>query len=162
MRTLNIDNSSGFWLRVFDEVNIGKVKTKEVTAIFDSGTTLLYLDYFTFAAFYNSISNQRNCIYRTMILCVCDHPNDAPGMKLKVPNHEFEIPSERLWYFEEGVCYFLGIPNDMGDFWILGDVFLQNYYTVYDMDKSTIMFAKSLGNYLQSLSIIALLSLGFI
>jgi hypothetical protein len=37
----------------------------------------------------------------------------------------------------------LNLPARMGNFWILGDVFMGAYYTVFDMGKKQVGFAKA-------------------
>lgn len=46
---------------------------------------------------------------------------------------------------------FLGLIENDSDYWLVGDVFLISYYTVYDEVKGTITFAPRKGSYVKKI-----------
>merc|ERR1711964_956298 len=58
------------------------------------------------------------------------------GLKVKVCLTKLEIKCECLF----GMAG-MDIPAPMGPLWILGDMFMKNYYTVFDIQKGRVGFA---------------------
>ena len=68
-----------------------------------------------------------------------------PGFNVTIGADTLEVPSSSVWYYSKKQCLLL--MTDLGsDFWIMGVVFLQNFYTVYDMDNLTISFAPAVSS----------------
>ena len=62
----------------------------------------------------------------------------------------FSIPSETplpmaemMWFKSGGYCV-LYMQSGGDSVWLIGDVFLQNYYTIYNIDAQTISFAPAI------------------
>ena len=65
------------------------------------------------------------------------------GFELKLTPEEYVIKNDKKFYFECEIglqAYNLGFS---GEVIILGDVFLQNYYTYYNTEKMVIGLAKA-------------------
>lgn len=64
----------------------------------------------------------------------------------------FEVPPKSyIISVGSGYCA-MGVASNTADFWILGDIFLLNYYTSFDDDKGTITLAPSKGSAVQSIN----------
>ena len=116
--------------------------------IFDTGTTLIVTDTSSnFNSIYYILSElYGNCqIVQGLIECSCKNATSLIGLNFTINNVVLTVPSNRLWDYDDGVCTLLVMASNQG-FWILGDVLLQNYYTIYDMDKLTVSFAPSINS----------------
>lgn len=152
--TQDIYPNLGFW---FAQVNfeLMDLKIKHVPVIYDSGTTLIVVDTMTYANIYNYVAESNTCLEYGLIFCQCDSADDMPDLLFYVDDHKLRIPSDRAWYYEEETCVLLVQPSD-NNFWILGAVFLQNFYTIHDMDKHQITFASLHSSYAAIISIVSL------
>jgi hypothetical protein len=78
-------------------------------------------------------------------VCECNESSRFPIITFSFDsNTEFELQGDDylLKDLKSGLCIPLILPSEF-DLWILGDVFLRQYYTVFDMDSKRIGFAKS-------------------
>jgi hypothetical protein len=80
--------------------------------------------------------DQRNNLFTC--LCSPQHYANFPDISVQLGNNEYRMPKESYIELTNDKCYFLimkmNFPYSDG-FWILGDNFLQNYVTVFDLDK---------------------------
>ena len=147
----------GYW---FAQVNFEfmDLSIKRVSVVYDSGTTLIVVDSLTYNNIYNYLAKEHTCLEYGLIFCQCDSRDDMPDLIFYVDGHMLRIPSDRAWYSEEDSCVLLVQPS-YNDFWILGAVFLQNFYTIHDMDKYQITFASLHKSFASIISIVSLLIL---
>jgi len=56
---------------------------------------------------------------------------------------KYEVSPEYYIIYDEGQCILgiQGIPLDVKNIWIIGDVFLRNYYTAFDFGAKKVGFA---------------------
>ena len=65
------------------------------------------------------------------IVCICTSPNALMGLAVEINGALLNVSASSIWTYNNGNCHLL-IKNS--DWWLFGDVFLRNFYTVYDMD----------------------------
>jgi hypothetical protein len=143
--SVDIDTSPGYWQAELHKIRFGSFKTDFPIVIFDSGTTLIGIPVDKFSDIAETLS-KLGCtldIYYE-IACPC-YVASTLYFEFYMNSVILEIPTEHLWYNSNGLCYLLASPLSTS-FWILGEVFLQNYYTVYDLENKVIRFAPVYAN----------------
>jgi len=81
----------------------------------------------------------------------CEKGRSLPPLNIGIGNYVFTINGPDYLIQEEGdpLCVLgilgLDIPPPTGPLWIMGDVFIRQYYTVFDYGNQRLGFAKSVG-----------------
>lgn len=140
--SIPVTSDPGYWQATVQGISIGTYSLGALSVIFDSGTSLIAADSISFSNIYNYLSGVYTCqTDGNFIECDCSGgPASMSGLVVLIGTVPLPVPSSRLWLEQDGQCLLL-IENGGGDFWILGDVFLQNYYTNYNMDTLIVSFA---------------------
>ncbi|KAI0068984.1 acid protease [Artomyces pyxidatus] len=136
----------GFWQIPLDAVNAnGKAAVTGLTAIVDTGTTLIVGDPTTVANFYAAVpgaEDASNTAGPGFFTFPCA---SVPTVSLTFGGTAFSVSSEtfNLGQLSEGSSQCVGgIAATNGvDFWVAGDVFLQNVYTSFDVGNTRVGFA---------------------
>jgi saccharopepsin len=75
----------------------------------------------------------------------CDKIPSLPVLTVKFGGHDFTLSGSDYVLGVQGQCIsgFMGmdIPAPAGPIWIVGDVFLRKFYTIYDLEKHRVGFA---------------------
>ncbi|KAG6837527.1 hypothetical protein H0H93_007708 [Arthromyces matolae] len=135
----------GFWQVSLDAVNVdGEATSTGLSAIIDTGTTLVLGDSDSVNSLYATIPgavDASSTIGEGFWSFPC---NNVPNVSLTFAGRSFAISPET---FNLGPVS-TNSPNCVGaiastdtTFWIVGDVFLQNVYTVFDVGNSSVGFA---------------------
>jgi cathepsin D len=126
-----------------DSINVGgKAAVSSLPAIIDSGTTLILGDSNGVAQFYSAI------------------PGSAPAYTVGQGYYTFPCNSASVSATFNGVTYDISADNfNLGtvsdgssdcvgavvasseNFWVMGDAFMKNVYSVFDFDNSRVGFA---------------------
>lgn len=141
----------GYWQFALDSVNIGGKDagycSGGCSAICDTGTSLI-------AGPTANISDLNKKIGALPIIkgeaiIPCNTIPSLPDVSFTLNGKEFSLkPADyvlKVSQMNETICIsgFLGIdlPPEIGPLWILGDVFIRDYYTVFDRDQDRVGFA---------------------
>jgi len=120
----------------FQSLTTGHDATQDVIA--DTGTSLIIGPY----SHVNKIAQQLGLTENLYGEYECPCDIDVT-LSFRISGTDFELTAEDLLLKEDGVCI-LGIQGDP-DFpmWILGDVFLARYFSIYDMANDRVGFARA-------------------
>ncbi|XP_078402444.1 gastricsin-like [Cetorhinus maximus] len=79
----------------------------------------------------------------------CDTVGNLPSLTFVINGVDLTIPASAYILQSQGVCVvgfestYLPAPTENGPFWILGDVFLREFYSIYDRGNNRMGFAKA-------------------
>eukprot|EP00812_Abedinium_dasypus_P007099 NODE_1902_length_1038_cov_394.790437.p3 GENE.NODE_1902_length_1038_cov_394.790437~~NODE_1902_length_1038_cov_394.790437.p3 ORF type:complete len:153 (-),score=44.14 NODE_1902_length_1038_cov_394.790437:562-1020(-) len=133
-------NSKYFWKIATGGVRVGLVTVDPtINAIVDSGTSLLGGPENVVATIAEQIGAQS--IGNGLYVLECNY-DDLPDVAFSLGDRNYTLgPHDYLWESETSkVCLFGVFGCDM-PFWILGDLFMRKYYTVFDAANMRLGFA---------------------
>ena len=146
-----IYGTPAFWSVAINSVYLGStnLNIEYHVGILDTGTSLLVVPEKDAYAILDALDNAGNCGVTTsgMIGCDCTSysVSDYPTMILSLGGHSFELSPEDYFWHQENGCLLLLQATTMHA-WIIGDVFLRKYYTVFDMDMARVGIAEATSN----------------
>ncbi|KII95873.1 hypothetical protein PLICRDRAFT_170472 [Plicaturopsis crispa FD-325 SS-3] len=137
----------GFWQVDLDSVNTnGSPAVKGLSAIIDTGTSLVVGIPADVDKLYAAIPGAKNAsatVGQGMFTLPCAN---IPDVGLVFGGKEFKIPatSFNLGTLSQGSDTCVGgiVGGQLGDFWVVGDVFLQGVYAEFDVGNSQVGFAE--------------------
>lgn len=135
---LGINTSIGYWATQLNGVKVDSIPVSfgGEFAIFDTGSSLLLGPTDKVKYLFSFMQTKGSC-FEIFGLLVCDCQAQYPSIEFTLQGNSFILDQSQYFYPIEGYCLFL-VADIPVDFWILGDVFLRNYYAIYDMDNSRI------------------------
>jgi saccharopepsin len=144
--------SKSYWMISLDDVQVdGQSATDASHAILDTGTSLITgpSDEVANLADYLGAEDAGNGEY----ILDCSSVDNLPDVKFVFGGYEFSVSPDTyvIQDEEDGVCLLgfggLDVPEENGGpLWILGDVFLRLFFSVYDMKNARVGLAELASN----------------
>ena len=142
MSTLN----DGYWSTKLNSITVKdkKITLSSYSAILDTGTSLIMGPEYEVNQVLKLIKKGNDCEFKDDYwFCDCDTEN-YPSIHINLSGNDFEIVPENYILKSSGKCRVLIKADKTLNMWILGDVFLRRYYTVYDLENLRVGIARSL------------------
>ena len=135
-----------YWRVQLNSVTLGStLSINTLYAVLDTGMSLMLIPNSDAQAVFDALDAAGNCIVDSdsgLILCDCTTytASHYPDMVFNLGGHTFSLTYQEYFVQSSGTCMFAGQFSTM-PLWVLGDVFLRRYYTVFDMDQARIGLA---------------------
>jgi len=140
-------DAATYWQITLDKIAAGdfeKESSDKITAIVDSGTSLLTGPKADVAKIAAAVGATPNIVGEYTI--DCKNLDNIPDVTFTIGGIEYTIPGKKTVIQAQGTCLFAFMGIDFpapGPQWILGDVFMREYYTVFNYNDKTVGFAKA-------------------
>lgn len=134
-----------YWRIDMDGVKIGSFSVGKSDAIVDSGTSLITGPTKDIRAIAMEIGATPTITGQYTI--DCEKVDSIPIITWTIDGKEYSVHGKDLVISSGGMCIFAMMGMDFpkpGPQWILGDVFMRRYYTVFDYDNKRVGFAKAI------------------
>ncbi|KAJ1743946.1 aspartic proteinase precursor [Coemansia sp. RSA 989] len=138
----------GYWEVDLQKVQFGEeeIEMDNVGAAIDTGSSLLVLPTMLSDLINKQIGAKKN--FAGQYVVDCDKVPSLPPFTMQFGGQKYTLDAEDYILNVQGQCMsgFMGmdIPEPLGPIWIIGDVFLRKFYTVYDLGKDRVGFAKAI------------------
>ena len=114
--------------------------------VVDTGTSMLYIPSSIFSTFISTVFVNESVSYQGgNVLGPCD-PASYRSFSLYINGSYFEVtPQSFILDYNTGVpnLCILTIGESSQNFWLMGDTFIRNYFTIFDEETATVGFAPS-------------------
>lgn len=142
---VDTEKDSQHWYLNLDQVSFGSLNfIAEFNAIIDPGSKYLYGPDYIVKKIQLDIKNRHLCFFNDGdFVCFCSNHNEFFPIIFTFDGIEYKIDSK--WFVSEsnGECV-IKIYSIDEDRWILGQIFLRKYYSVWDYDNERIGFIESI------------------
>ncbi|KAG0266469.1 Vacuolar protease A [Mortierella polycephala] len=134
----------GYWEIDLNKIKLGDEEVElDSGAVIDTGSSLIVLQTAMAEMINKEIGAKRN--YAGQYTIECDVVPSLPEFSFFFGKKEYKLQGSDYVLNAGGSCIsgFMGMdfPESLGDLWIVGDVFLRKYYSVYDLGKDRVGFA---------------------
>jgi saccharopepsin len=137
-----------YWEVELEKISFGddEVELEKTGAAIDTGTSLIALPSDIAEMINAQIGATKS--WNGQYTVPCENVPDLPDLTLHFGGKPFPIKGTDYVLEVQGTCISsftpLDIPMPNGDaLWIIGDVFLRKYYTVYDLGRDAVGFAEA-------------------
>lgn len=137
----------GYWEVALDKIGFGgeELELENTGAAIDTGTSLIAMPTDVAEILNKMIGATQNWMGQHTVDC-STLPN-LPKLTFYLNGEPYTLSAEDYILQVQGACLssFMGmdLPPPIGPLWIVGDVFLRKYYTVYDYGREAVGFAKA-------------------
>jgi len=135
--------SATYWQIELDGVDVGDgYSTGKTNGIVDSGTSLLVGPTAEVAKIAEQVGAKANFMGEYTI--DCDKVDAMPDVTFRIDGKNYSVPGKDVVLKASSICLFAFMGMDIpapGPQWILGDIFMRKYYTVFDQGNERIGFA---------------------
>eukprot|EP01006_Ploeotia_vitrea_P000560 TRINITY_DN103267_c0_g1_i1.p1 TRINITY_DN103267_c0_g1~~TRINITY_DN103267_c0_g1_i1.p1 ORF type:complete len:381 (-),score=233.19 TRINITY_DN103267_c0_g1_i1:184-1326(-) len=127
----------------------GKTVTQVTKAVIDSGTSILAGPVAEVKAIATSVGAQPVLLNPNEYTIDCSKVSSLPTLKISLNGEDFELEGseyvDKITSSGVSICLFgmtgIDIPAPAGPLWIMGDVFIRKYYSVFDFANKQVGFA---------------------
>ena len=133
-----------YWEISMDGVQAGSYSSGTATAIVDSGTSLITGPRAEISKLAAAVGAKAG--FTGQYTVDCDKVESMPDIVFSIDGADYSIPGPSTVIQAQGTCLFGFMGIDFpppGPQWILGDVFMREYYTVFNYVDETVSFAKA-------------------
>ena len=130
-----------YWQIALENIQAGSFSSGPTTAIVDSGTSLLTGPSMDIMKIATSVGAMPNIMGEYTI--DCGKVASIPDLEFHINGKSFVVPGKDLVIESAGTCLFamMGMDIPEGPQWIMGDVFMRQYYTIFDYGGERVGFA---------------------
>lgn len=140
----------GYWQFTADLAHLGDLQLDaKFEAIADTGTSLLTAP----TAVVKQMLTEFNKVTKVSVIAgkeytyPCTDTSKLPMLSFTLGGQLFTLSGADYTLSVQGECLIgimgMDVPAPMGPIWILGDVFIRNYYTIFDVQNSQVGFAEA-------------------
>ncbi|KAG9292853.1 hypothetical protein G9A89_016215 [Geosiphon pyriformis] len=136
-----------YWEVVLEKVVFGdeEVEFENTGAAIDTGSSLMAVPSVVADLINKELGAKKN--FAGQYILDCAKLDRLPDFTLYFNKKPFKLSGHDYVLKAQGQCIsaFMGldIPEPLGPIWIIGDVFLRKFYTIYDLGNHRVGFAKS-------------------
>ncbi|BGP18204.1 hypothetical protein JCM10213_007832 [Rhodosporidiobolus nylandii] len=137
----------GYWEVELEKVKFGEeeLELENTGAAIDTGTSLIALPTDIAELINRDIGAKKS--WNGQYTVECSTVKSLPPLTFYFGGKPYTLQAEDYILEVQGTCMSsfqgLDIPAPMGPIWIVGDVFLRKFYTVYDLGRNAVGFAES-------------------
>jgi len=138
--------SDTYWLTKLDSLDFnGKPATTATNVILDTGTSILAGPSADVKALAAQAGATPTPVNPNEYMIDCKKADSLPDITVTMSGKSFTLKGADYIINAGGECLFgftgIDVPAPMGPLWIMGDVFIRKFYTVFDMDNNRLGFA---------------------
>jgi len=143
---VRLASRSGLWEVGLNGFKVeGELISESALALVSSSSSDILLPPHAYSLYSDTICQQVKCVHSWMDFsfdCQNGEEQQLPDITFLLGGHEFSVSSSLYIRKHAGKCESAVSASDL-DFYVLGITFMWAYYTIFDMEKEQIGFARS-------------------